>query len=85
MRHLLNLLIYLKDLNQTKSELGTLQTNYKNLNRKLGQSISEKDAQIFQFQQSLACKFNFNFKKIKTSVLKYFLFLSKYMKKKSVY
>ncbi len=37
-------------------ELNNLQTSYKNLNKKFGQSIGEKEAQIQQFQQSLVCK-----------------------------
>ena len=43
-------------MNQTKGELNTLQISYKNLNKKFTQSISEKDTQIFQYQQSLVCK-----------------------------
>ena len=42
-----------KELSQTKNELKNLQVTYKTLNRKLGQTINEKDTQISQLQQSL--------------------------------
>lgn len=43
----------LKVFNQTKSELNNLQLNFKTMNKKLGQTISEKDNLINQLQQQI--------------------------------
>ncbi|CAF0906170.1 unnamed protein product [Brachionus calyciflorus] len=42
------------ELNQVKNELNNSQTSYKTLNKKLSQSISDKDVQILKLEQSVA-------------------------------
>jgi hypothetical protein len=45
----------LKELQQNKSEIQNLQTNYRTLNKKFSQTIFEKDAQISKLEQSIVC------------------------------
>jgi archaellum component FlaC len=46
-----------KAMQSAKNELNGLQVNYKTLNKKFNQTVSEKDNQIYQLQQSVQCKY----------------------------
>ena len=48
---------YSKELNQSRIEVNNLQNNFKTLNRRFMQTITEKDSQIAQMQQALICNF----------------------------
>jgi hypothetical protein len=47
-----------KELNKIKSELNSLQTDYKMMNKSLNQTINEKNNIINNLQQSLTSKFD---------------------------
>jgi len=51
-----------KAMQSAKNELNGLQVNYKTLNKKFNQTVSEKDNQIYQLQQSVQCKYFWAFR-----------------------